>query len=1012
MPPFSSFSLLQLCLAILILSLFIINVDAQHLNLSALNSSHFMQLSLGLNLSILASYSLPSGHPLSKDRIFAVGIPNVDDGLFFPILSSPFFNDSSQAAPPGFSFGLYGSPCNSNVCTLYLAVCAGFSGNTDSKALLLSDSAFFPLSTPGINIHPYYTKNGFVVPLWMANGDSPINNAGDASLVVVATHSTNIVQELQLRDGNQVVWNVRNASKMEMSDSGDLIIYDSANVPVFQLAQSTVTDTLLEGQRMTVGMELTSSNSAYTARMEKGGLALFMNEMGGHLPPYWIFPFLRDPGGPLQSQRSPSMNELISSAPCSNASYLGYLQIVTANNEISLDFSVEPKSCRYNFSNQYFYHYPTDLQVTAKLAWSFLRLEFDGRLYIYSITKAYLHNPLVRGSVDIQFPTLQTFIRLPDSGDNLEVAKPTSMITKSMLQLEDGQSFVPFCDVPLACGPLCVCKPASKAPVPCLCPDESSFEPIDTVDLSQGCQPRTSLPLCNGGAPTSTHSNHTTFLELKSMASVFLFNEWTLNSTQDVDTCKQACASDCSCLGVSYQVSTSFCFLIQHNISLVTVLDANITIWNYTATTIDHVALTKQIYADDYVTHLKVVNSLMPPPPGFSIEPTVKAQNPSAFPLMSLVGIIPLCVLFLGLGVYGLTKRRRKLLQEAKEEEELRDILPILPSRFSYKQLKEATKSFSKLLGAGGCGSVYEGILLDGRKVAVKVLEGVLQGARQSKEFLAEVATVGRTGHHNIVRLVGFCWQASHRILVYEYMERGSLDRWLFSGVEGDMSLNWHRRYDITLGIARGLQYLHEECEQSILHFDLKPQNVLLDDAFAAKISDFGMSRLLQRDMSSVMTGLRGTPGYIAPEWLFHATVSKKTDVYSMGIVMLEIVAGRRVLDYSLFSSSSSGMDSSQEETWHLPSWAVKKLDQGMLMDIMDKRLYLSGFDEVQVQRLLYIAFWCIHEDPAMRPHAATVVQWLENIDLPIEQPPSTTAMNSTMKEHVQAALKSSSSMS
>ncbi|KAI5068770.1 hypothetical protein GOP47_0017115 [Adiantum capillus-veneris] len=200
-----------------------------------------MQLSPGLNLSILASYSLPRGHPLSKDHIFAVGIPNVDGGLFFPILSSPFFNDSSQAAPPGFAFGLYGSPCNSAVCTLYLAVCAGYSGNTEPDALQQS-GLFFPLSTPaGIKVYPsYFTQNGIVVPLWIANGDSPINNAGDASLVVVAAQS---------------------------------------------------------------GMELTSINSAYTARMEKGGLALFMNDMGGKLPPYWIFPFLRDPGGPLQSQR-------------------------------------------------------------------------------------------------------------------------------------------------------------------------------------------------------------------------------------------------------------------------------------------------------------------------------------------------------------------------------------------------------------------------------------------------------------------------------------------------------------------------------------------------------------------------------------------------------------------------------------------------------------------------------------------------------------------------------------
>ncbi|MCO5610632.1 hypothetical protein L7F22_064871 [Adiantum nelumboides] len=164
---------------------------------------------------------------------------------------------------------------------------------------------------------------------------------------------------------------------------------------------------------------------------------------------------------------------------------------------------------------------------------------------------------------------------------------------------------------------------------------------------------------------------------------------------------------------------------------------------------------------------------------------------------------------------------------------------PSSACQVSYKELRIATKGFYELLGAGGCGSVYAGTLSDGRRVAMKVLEGVLQGVLQSRDFLAEVATVGRTGHHNILRLVGFCWQVLHRILVYEYVERGSLDRWLFGG-ERDTLLDWQKGYNIALGVARGLHYLHENCKQAILHFDIKPQNILLDRAFVAKISDFG----------------------------------------------------------------------------------------------------------------------------------------------------------------------------
>ncbi|MCO5570498.1 hypothetical protein L7F22_024220 [Adiantum nelumboides] len=347
--------------------------------------------------------------------------------------------------------------------------------------------------------------------------------------------------------------------------------------------------------------------------------------------------------------------------------------------------------------------------------------------------------------------------------------------------------------------------------------------------------------------------------------------------------------------------------------------------------------------------------------------------------MMLLVGIIPsgvlLCFL-LGLGGCYLRSRRRRLQQQAKEEEELREILPLLPARFSYKELREATAGFSKLLGAGGCGSVYAGTLLDGRKVAVKVLAGLFQGANsQCKDFLAELATVGRTGHHNIVRLVGFCWQVSHRLLVYDFMERGSLDHWLFNEVSNNQLLDWEKRYNVVLGVAKGLHYLHEDCEQPILHFDIKPQNILLNDTFVAKLADFGMSRLMQRDASSVMTGVRGTPGYIAPEWFSHGTVSKKSDIYSMGVVMLEIVAGGKVLDTLI---KSFGGDDMEAET--------KRWEQGSLMDLVDKRLHVCGFDEVQVQGLLHIALWCIHEDPSMRPQAATVVQWLES-GVPIPQP-------------------------
>ncbi|KAI5079083.1 hypothetical protein GOP47_0006754 [Adiantum capillus-veneris] len=454
--------------------------------------------------------------------------------------------------------------------------------------------------------------------------------------------------------------------------------------------------------------------------------------------------------------------------------------------------------------------------------------------------------------------------------------------------------------------------------------------------------------------------------------------------------------------------STSNCFLITQNISLLAIThDSNDWAWNYTATSEETIQKSAIVRKKDFVTHLKVA---LPVP-----TPFVSTPVSARLPLITLTGIIPFCIVMcflLGLGLFHFRKRRSRLLQQAKEEEELHDILPHLPTRFSFKELQEETNRFSKLLGSGACGSVYEGTLLDGRKVAVKVLEGFLQRAHQAKDFLAEIATVEHTGHHNIVRLVGFWLQGSHRILIYQFMVRGSLDRWIF-GPPADGShasaLDWRQRYNVALGVAQGLDYLHEGCEQPILHSDIKPQNILLSEQFVAKISDFGMSRLMQRDMHScVMAGVRGTPGYIAPECFLHGSVSKKSDIYSLGIVMLEIVAGRKVLEFSRLNTTAiaalSADGSSAEEAWHLPSWAEKKWEQGCLMDIVDPVLLEEsvtcsnvsayGFDKVEAQRLLYIALWCIQEEPAQRPHASRVVKWLEGCEPNVPQPPH--ASNST----------------
>lgn len=213
-----------------------------------------------------------------------------------------------------------------------------------------------------------------------------------------------------------------------------------------------------------------------------------------------------------------------------------------------------------------------------------------------------------------------------------------------------------------------------------------------------------------------------------------------------------------------------------------------------------------------------------------------------------------------------------------------------LPTIFTYKNIETATGGFRKEIGKGGFGKVYEGKLSDGIPVAVKCL-GDRAGQGQ-REFCAEVATISSINHSNLVSLRGLCVEGQHRILVYEFMANGSLDRWLFGS---EKQLDWKTRYSIALGTARGLAYLHEDSRLCILHLDIKPQNILLDENFKAKVSDFGMAKCMDRDIESrVVTQARGTLGYMAPEWFYELGITSKSDVFSYGMVLLEIISWRK----------------------------------------------------------------------------------------------------------------------
>uniref|UniRef100_A0A7N2KL77 Receptor-like serine/threonine-protein kinase n=1 Tax=Quercus lobata TaxID=97700 RepID=A0A7N2KL77_QUELO len=267
-----------------------------------------------------------------------------------------------------------------------------------------------------------------------------------------------------------------------------------------------------------------------------------------------------------------------------------------------------------------------------------------------------------------------------------------------------------------------------------------------------------------------------------------------------------------------------------------------------------------------------------------------------------------------------------------------------------------------KSLGGVLLQKFIKGFQYEERKlVAVKRMNDMVKEV--DLEFKAEVSAIGRTNHRNLVQLLGFCNEEQHRLLVYEFMSNGSLASFLF----GVSRPYWYQRIQIALETARGLFYLHEECSNQIIHCDIKPQNILLDDSFTARISDFGLAKLLKTDQTRTTTGIRGTKGYVAPEWFRNMPVTIKVDVYSFGILLLELICCRK-------SFEAGAKD---EDQTILVDWAYDCYKDGKLELLVENDEEAKN-DMKRVQKYVMIAIWCIQDDPSLRPTMKKVVQMME----------------------------------
>lgn len=289
------------------------------------------------------------------------------------------------------------------------------------------------------------------------------------------------------------------------------------------------------------------------------------------------------------------------------------------------------------------------------------------------------------------------------------------------------------------------------------------------------------------------------------------------------------------------------------------------------------------------------------------------------------------------------------------------------PHRFSFKHLFQATKGFKqkKLLGVGGFGKVYKGVLPKSKtQVAVK---RVSHESRQGmKEFIAEVVSIGRLRHRNLVPLLGYCRRKGELLLVYDYMSNGSLEQYLYSaGDNNKLSLNWEQRLHIIKGVAFGLFYLHEEWEKIVIHRDIKPSNVLLDGEMNGRLGDFGLSRLYDHGSDPQTTHMVGTMGYLAPELVRTGKASTLTDVFAFGIFLLEVTCGQRPIKHN-----------PKGEQYTLVDWVVERWHNGSLTDTVDTRL--QDYDSDEACFVLKLGLLCAHPFTSARPSMRQVMQYFE----------------------------------
>ncbi|XP_022717139.1 G-type lectin S-receptor-like serine/threonine-protein kinase At2g19130 [Durio zibethinus] len=471
------------------------------------------------------------------------------------------------------------------------------------------------------------------------------------------------------------------------------------------------------------------------------------------------------------------------------------------------------------------------------------------------------------------------------------------------------------CEIYAFCGAYGACNQYSLPTCECL----HGFEPKISGEWNKGnhthgCLRRTPLQ-CNNGVKDG----------FKVIPNIRIpANSMMLTNKKSLEECESACLRDCSCTAYTY--------------------DGNCSIWQEDLLNIQYLSYGDNLGRD---LHFRLPMTELGALRG-------EARGRIEWFTISLAAAIVILIFILGLLV---STCWMKIFSDTKPTD---DGLIL----FKFGDLKSATKNFSEKLGEGGFGSVFKGTLPNSAVVAVKRLK--CQG-QEDKQFRNEVSTIGTIHHVNLVRLLGFCVKGMKRFLVYDYMPNGSLDSHLF--YKDSKILDWKTRYHIVLGVARGLAYLHEKCIKRIIHCDIKPENILLDSDYNPVLSDFGLAKLLGRDFSRVLTTMKGTRGYLAPEMISGDPITPKSDVFSYGMLLLEIISGRR--------NWETGDDGTNN---YFPARAaICVSNRGDELSLLDSKLQ-GNANANEVIRACRLACWCIQDAEQSRPSMGHVVQILEGV--------------------------------